>query len=186
MILKTRTPFRRGVGYVPNAIVPIEDTEVTPIREARGRVLARQIIAPRDEPNYRRAAMDGYAVVADDTLGASERSPVALKIGDDVRRGVVSRVHTGSKMPDDADAVVMVEDVERLDDVAEIRAQVHPFENVGLKGEDVHRGELIFHPGHRLRPADIGLLASLEVQDVTVYQATRRRDHTDRRGTRWG
>ncbi|MGZ7131100.1 MAG: molybdopterin molybdotransferase MoeA, partial [Halobacteriota archaeon] len=149
---------------------PIKDTEVTPIREARGRVLASQIIAPRDEPNYRRAAMDGYAAIADDTLGASERSPVALKIGDDVRRGVVSRVHTGSKMPDEADAVVMVEDVERLEDVAEIRAQAHPFENVGLKGEDVHRGELIFHPGHRLRPADIGLLAALEIPDVTVYR----------------
>jgi len=113
MIFKTRTPFGVALDMFLNAIVPIEDTEVTPIREARGRVLTSQIIAPRDEPNYRRAAMDGYAVVADDTLGASERSPVALKIGDDVRRGVVSRVHTGSKMPDQADAVVMVEDVER-------------------------------------------------------------------------
>jgi molybdopterin molybdotransferase len=170
MRLKTLTPFDAAFNIFLNSIVPIEDTKVTPIREARGGVLARQIIAPRDEPNYRRAAMDGYAVIADDTLGASERSPVALKIGDDVRRGVVSRVHTGSKMPDQADAVVMVEDVERLDDVAEIRAQAHPFENVGLKGEDVHRGELIFHPSHRLRPADIGLLAALEVPDVTVYR----------------
>jgi molybdopterin molybdotransferase len=170
MIFKTRTPFGVALDMFLNAVVPIEDTEVTPIREARGRVLASQIIAPRDEPNYRRAAMDGYAVIADDTLGASERSPVALKIGDDVRRGVVSRVHTGSKMPDQADAVVMVEDVERLDDVAEIRAQTHPFENVGLKGEDVRRGEQLFHPGHRLRPADIGLLAALEVADVTVYR----------------
>jgi molybdopterin molybdotransferase len=170
MIFKTRTPFDVALDIFLKAIVPIEDTEVSPIREARGRVLAHQIIAPRDEPNYRRAAMDGYAVVADDTLGASERSPVALKIGDDVNRGVVSRVHTGSKMPDNADAVVMVEDVERLDDVAEIRAQAHPFENVGLKGEDVRRGELVLAPGHRMRPADIGLLASLEVEDVTVYR----------------
>ena len=170
MIFKTRTPFDVALDIFLKAIVPIEDTEVSPIREARGRVLARQIIAPRDEPNYRRAAMDGYAVVADDTLGASERSPVALKIGDNMNRGVVSRVHTGSKIPDNADAVVMVEDVERLDDVAEIRAQAHPFENVGLKGEDVRRGELIFSPGHRMRPADIGLLASLEVEDVTVYR----------------
>jgi len=170
MRLKTLTPFDAAFNIFLNSIVPIEDTKVTPIREARGGVLASQIIAPRDEPNYRRAAMDGYAVIADDTLGASERSPVALKIGDDVRRGVVSRVHTGSKMPDQADAVVMVEDVERLDDVAEIRAQTHPFENVGLKGEDVRRGEQLFHPGHRLRPADIGLLAALEVADVTVYR----------------
>ena len=133
-------------------------------------MLARQIIAQRDEPNYRRAAMDGYAVIADDTLGASEHSPVVLKIGKEVSRGAASRVHTGSKMPDQADAVVMVEDVERLGDVAEMRAQVHPFENVGLKGEDVSRGELVLAPGHRLRPADIGLLASLEVNDVTVYR----------------
>ena len=111
MIFKKRTPFGVALDMFLNTIVPIKDTEVTPIREGRGRVLASQIIAPRDEPNYRRAAMDGYAVIADDTLGASERSPVALKIGDDVRRGVVSRVHTGSKMPDEADAVVMVEDV---------------------------------------------------------------------------
>jgi molybdopterin molybdotransferase len=170
MIFKTRTPFDAALNMFLKAIAPIEDTEVVPIREARGRVLARQIIAQRDEPNYRRAAMDGYAVIADDTLSASERSPVVLKIGQDVSRGVASRVHTGSKMPDQADAVVMVEDVERLGDVAEIRAQVHPFENVGLKGEDVSRGELVLAPGHRLRPADIGLLASLEVNDVTVYR----------------
>ena len=170
MILKTRTPFEAALGTFLKAIVPIEDTEVSPIREARGRVLARQIIAQRDEPNYRRAAMDGYAVIADDTLGASEHSPVVLKIGKEVSRGAASRVHTGSKMPDHADAVVMVEDAERLGDVAEMRAQVHPFENVGLKGEDVSRGELVLAPGHRLRPADIGLLASLEVHDVTVYR----------------
>jgi molybdopterin molybdotransferase len=170
MIFKTRTPFDVALDMFLKAIVPIEDTEVSPIREARGRVLACQIMAQRDEPNYRRAAKDGYAVVAKDTLGASDVSPVALKIGDDVRGGVVSRVHIGSKMPDQADAVVMAEDVERLDDVAKIKAQVHPFENVGLKGEDVRRGELILSPGHRLRPADIGLLASLEVQDVTVYR----------------
>jgi len=78
--------------------------------------------------------MDGYAVVADDTLGANEHSPVVLRVGDSVRLGVASRVHTGSKIPDQADSVVMVEDVERLGDVVEVRAQVHPFENVGLKG----------------------------------------------------
>jgi molybdopterin molybdotransferase len=170
MIFKTQTPFGVALDRFLKAIVPIEETEVSPIREARGRVLACQMIAQRDEPNYRRAARDGYAVVADDTLGASELTPIALKIGDDVRRGVVSRVHTGSKMPDQADAVVMVEDVERLDDVAAIKAQVHKLENVGLKGENVHCGEHIFAPNHRLRPADIVLLASLEVQDVTVYR----------------
>jgi molybdopterin molybdotransferase len=170
MKFKTRTPFEAALNSFLTAIVPIEATEILPIREARDRVLAHQIVAQRDDPNYRRAAMDGYAVVADDTLGASERSPIALKIGDSVRRGVASRVHTGSKMPDQADSVVMIEDAERLGDVVEIRAQVHPFENVGLKGEDVSRGDTIFTQGHQLRPADIGLLASLEIPDVSVYQ----------------
>ncbi|MGZ4882488.1 MAG: molybdopterin molybdenumtransferase MoeA, partial [Halobacteriota archaeon] len=66
MKFTTRTPFDVALDVFLKAIVPIEDTEVTPIREARGRVLASQIRAQRDEPNYRRAAMDGYAVVADD------------------------------------------------------------------------------------------------------------------------
>ena len=170
MKFKTRTPFEAALDTFLTAIVPIEDTEVTSIREARGRVLAQQVIARRDEPNYRRAAMDGYAVVADDTLGADEHSPIVLRVGNSVRRGVASRVHTGSKMPDEADSVVMVEDVERLGDVVEVRAQVHPFENVGLKGEDVGRGDVVVEPGHQLRPPDIGLLASLEVRDVTVYR----------------
>ena len=170
MKLKTRTPFEAALDTFLTAIVPIEETEVTPIREARGRVVAHQIIAQRDEPNYRRAAMDGYAVVADDTLGASEHSPIVLGVGNSVRRGVASRVHTGSKIPDQADSVVMVEDTERLGDVVEVRAHVHPFENVGLKGEDIGRGDVVVEPGHQLRPADIGLLSSLEVRDVTVYR----------------
>jgi molybdopterin molybdotransferase len=170
MRFETLTPFDAALATFLAAVVPIEDTETAPIREARGRVLAQEIIAQRDEPNYRRAAMDGYAVIADDTRGASVQSPVVLRIGKTTNRGVASRVHTGSKMPNKADAVVMVEDTDRLDDVVEISAQVIPFENVGLKGEDVSHGEHIFAPGHCLRPADIGLLASLEVRDVIVYR----------------
>jgi len=170
MKFKTRTSFHTALDTFLAAVVPIEETEVTPIREARGRVLARKIAAQRDEPSYRRAAMDGYAVLADDTSGASAQSPVALKLGDSMRRGVAVRVHTGSKVPDQANSVVMLEDVERLEDVIEIRTQVRPFENVYRRGEDVSRGDVIFTQGHELRPADIGLLAALEVDDVTVYR----------------
>ncbi len=75
MKFKTRTPFEAALHTFLTAIVPIEETEVTPIREARGRVVAHQIIAQRDEPNYRRATMDGYAVVAD--LNSLASSPLA-------------------------------------------------------------------------------------------------------------
>lgn len=151
-------------------MTPISQKENVSIRNAAGRVLARHIIADRDVPNYRRAAMDGYAVRADDTIGASERSPVVLEISQEVEPNTAKRVHTGSRMPDGADAVVMVEDTELLETAVEIRAQVHPFKNVGAKGEDVRSGEVVLNEGHRLRAADIGLLASLEVNSVDVYR----------------
>jgi molybdopterin molybdotransferase len=170
MKFRSRTPFHDALSMFLSRVSPISQTENVSIRNAAGRVLARPIIADRDVPNYRRAAMDGYAVRAEDTIGASERSPVVLEISREVEPNTAERVHTGSRMPDGADAVVMVEDTELLDSAVEIRAQVHPFKNVGAKGEDVRSGEVVLNEGHRLRAADIGLLASLEVNSVDVYR----------------
>ncbi len=170
MKFTSRTPFHEALTMFLSRVTPISQTENVSIRNAAGRVLACHIIADRDVPNYRRAAMDGYAVRADDTIGASERSPVVLEISREVEPNTAKRVHTGSRMPDGADAVVMVEDTELLEAAVEIRAQVHPFKNVGAKGEDVRSGEVVLNEGHRLRAADIGLLASLEVNSVDVYR----------------
>jgi len=171
MIFTSKTPYQVALATFLNCVRPISDTENISIRNAVGCVLAHPIVSDKDVPNYRRAAMDGYAVRAEDTIGANVRSPVILSIvGDEVEPCTARRVHTGSRMPNGADAVVMVEDTELLGEVIEVRAQVHPFKNVGPKGEDVQIGAMVLNEGHRLRPADIGLLASLEVDAVEVYR----------------
>ncbi|MEM2925606.1 MAG: molybdopterin molybdotransferase MoeA [Methanocellales archaeon] len=151
-------------------IKPISRTEEIPIERAIDRVLARDIISKFNIPHYRRAAMDGFAVKALDTYGASESSPVVLKITEEkLRQGECARVHTGSPMPNGSDAVVMIEYINLVEDKVEIYKQVHPGENVGEIGEDVKKGELVFQAGHKLRPSDIGLLAAMGERKVIVY-----------------
>lgn len=149
----------------------VERTEKIPIREAVDRVLARDVASKLDVPHYRRAAMDGFAVRAEDTYGASESSPLVLRIvGRDLKRGECARVHTGSAMPGGSDAVVMIEYASIHGDTIEVCRQVHPSENVGEIGEDVKKGEKVFKAGHSLRPSDIGLLASMGEKEVLVYE----------------
>lgn len=152
-------------------IKPIARTEEISIEDAIDRVLARDIISKMNVPHYLRAAMDGFAVKAQDTYGASESSPVVLKIAEgELRRGECTRVHTGSAMPEGSDAVVMIEYLNVLEDSIEVYKQVYPGENVGEIGEDVKKGELLFKAGHMLRPSDIGLLAALGEKKIAVYE----------------
>ena len=144
-------------------------SERIPLERADGHVLAEAVTAAVDVPHYERAAMDGYAVRAADTFGATERSPAVLRqegtpdhdspLGPDTAR----RVHTGSAMPPEADAVVMIERVEDLEatDEVEILEGVAERENVAPVGEDVEAGQSLYEPGHRLRPSDLGLLRSV-------------------------
>jgi molybdopterin molybdotransferase len=115
--------------------------------------------------------MDGYAVRAEDTFGASGRSPAVLREGTDaVAPGEAVRVHTGSDLPDGADAVVMIEETEAVGPEVEVFDAVAEGENVGDVGEDVAEGEKLYEPGHRIRPSDLGLLKSVGVDQVTVYE----------------
>ncbi|MFC7154080.1 gephyrin-like molybdotransferase Glp [Halomarina halobia] len=166
------------------AATPHDRTDRVPIERATSRALAAPVAAERDVPHYARAAMDGYAVRASDTFGASDRSPAVLReAGDEVGPGEAARVHTGSALPPGADAVVMVEHTERVpgsgterkDDDIEVDGEVEVFdalaegENVGPVGEDVASGQRLYEPGHRLRPSDLGLLKSTGVRAVEVY-----------------
>ena len=151
---------------------------------AVGRVLAAAMTAPEAVPGFLRATMDGYAVAARDTFGASVGTPQYLEIKGEVAmgaaptRGVGSgealRVPTGAMLPEGSDAVVMVEyTAEHPDKTLEVRRAVAPGENVLSPGEDVGAGELLFEAGVRLRPQDIGLLAALGITRLTVYQKPR-------------
>lgn len=152
--------------------VPVVDrTETVPLLEADGRVIATDVTADRNVPHYPRAAMDGYAVRAEDTFGASDRSPNVVRIGDgEGGRGQAIRVHTGSKLPDEADAVVMIEHVEELGDELEVYDAVAEGENVGPIGEDIEAGRRLFETGHQLRPSDLGLLKSVDIREVPVRE----------------
>ncbi len=160
--------------------VPSVGTETVPLADADGRILASTVAADRNVPHYRRAAMDGYAVRAADTFGASDRSPEVLRESEAgpsedeaVGPGEAVRVHTGSEVPPGADAVVMVEDVERVGDEIEAFDAVAEDENVAPVGEDVEAGRTLYEPGHRLRPSDLGLLKSVGVEEVSVAERPR-------------
>ena len=151
------------------SIAPITRTEDIGIRDCPGRVLATHTIAPRNVPHFRRSAMDGYAMRAADTLGASPLNPVMLGLSDVVDEGTCARVGTGQYMPEGADAVMMIEDTVSMGDMIEIRAQLHPGKNVGDIGEDIRKNEILFNKGHLLRACDVGVLASLGIREVKVY-----------------
>jgi molybdopterin molybdotransferase len=163
------------------APVGVEDVDLA---DAGGRVLAAPITAPEDVPGFLRATMDGYAVRAQDTFGASVGAPQYLEIKGEVPMGVAStrgagggetlRVATGAMLPPGADAVVMIEyTAEHPDGTLEVRRAVAPGENVLQPGEDVARGEPLFPAGRRLRPQEIGLLAALGLRRLAVYKKPR-------------
>ncbi|EMA44029.1 molybdopterin molybdotransferase MoeA [Halococcus saccharolyticus] len=151
-------------------IEPSERVESVGLLTADDRVLAEPVVADRDVPHYRRAAMDGFAVRATDTFDASRRSPAVLRRGAIDDPGTATRVHTGSELPDGADAVVMVEHVETVGDEIEVFDPVAAGKNVAPVGEDVRAGKSLYDPGHRLRPSDLGLLKSVGVDEVAVYE----------------
>ncbi len=147
---------------------PVDRTERVPLSAADGRVVAEPVDAARNVPHYARAAMDGWAVRAEDTFGASDRSPAVLRPADGVGPNDATRVHTGSELPDGADAVVRVEAAEQVGGDLEVFDAVAEGENVAPVGEDVEAGQRLYDPGDRLRPSDLGLLKSVGVDVVEV------------------
>ncbi|QPV63577.1 molybdopterin molybdotransferase MoeA [Halosimplex litoreum] len=154
-----------------SVVDPPEGVESLPLAEADGRTLAEPVAAGRDVPGFDRAAMDGYAVRATDTHDASGRSPAVLDETDgEVSAGLARYVHTGSPMPDGADAVVKVEETETRGDRVEVFAAVPPGENVAPAGEDVEAGDQLVDAGRRLRPSDLGLLKAGGHRSVAVRE----------------
>ncbi len=167
-------------------IAPVAGTETVPLQDADGRVLAEPIVAPYDLPLFANSSMDGFAVRAADTQSASSQAPAVLQVVADlpaghdpggivVGAGQAVRIMTGAPIPDGADAVVPIEDTDQaLRQSGDLPAVVHVFravragEAVRMAGMDVRAGELLFPAGHRLRPADLGLLAMCGIAQVTV------------------
>ncbi|WP_135824111.1 molybdopterin molybdotransferase MoeA [Halorussus ruber] len=167
---KDKTRIGEARKRLLDAVAPHDRTEEVPLTSADGRVLAEEVVAARNVPHYPRAAMDGYAVRAEDTFGASDRSPEVLRQSEKLTPDSAVRVHTGSELPDRANAVVMIEQVDEFGDEVEIFDAVAEGENVAPVGEDVAEGQHLYDPGHRLRPSDLGLLKSVGVDTVEVRE----------------
>ena len=148
-------------------------TDPLSVSRADGRALAAPVAAARDVPAADRAAVDGWAVRAEDTFGASDRAPETLAAladgADALAPGGAVRVGAGSPLPDGADAVVMVEHAERVGDRVELFRALGAGEHVTAAGEDVDAGQALFDAGHRLRPSGQGLLTAAGVHSVTVH-----------------
>ena len=168
------------LGHVPARVEP----EEVATSDALDRVLAADVHSGSDLPTFRRSTMDGFAVRAADTFGATEGLPAYLEIVDEVfmghpptralGTGQCARIATGGMLPDNADAVVMVEQTQEVGPttVEALRA-VAPGENVVQIGEDVRAGDPILPAGHRLRPQDLGGLVALGTTSVSVARRLR-------------
>jgi molybdenum cofactor synthesis domain-containing protein len=154
------------------------------LRAALSRILAQDLVSPVDVPPFDRAAMDGFAVVAEDTYGATIAAPVFLQTVGNVQMGIAPRVSvargkavsivTGGQMPQGANAVVMVEYTKQHEDgTVEVSDEVHPAENVARTGEDVRQGTVVIRKGTRILPQDLGMLTYLGLSDVPVMPKPR-------------
>lgn len=145
------------------------DPEEIPVEEAQGRVTAEPVFARFSAPTYHSAAMDGIAVVAENTYGTNERNPKVLEIGKDALW-----INTGQALPEGFNSVIMVEKVhERDEGNVEIRSPSYPWQNIRKVGEDIVATELLFPQNHRIRPYDLGALVSAGVFSLKVWQIPR-------------
>lgn len=156
-------------------------TERLPIAQARDRILAQGISSPEDMPGFSRSTVDGYALRAADTFGASETSPGYLTIAFEIpmgtrpqqvlQSGECAKIATGGMLPEGADAVLMFEHATAVDrTILEAQRSLAPGENVIQRGEDVTAGTPLMQTGRRLRPQDLAALASLGITHVDVYR----------------
>jgi len=143
-------------------LVKETDNEAIPLENALHRVLAEDIIASIDVPHFRKAAMDGYAVNAVTTFGASNTHPKVLQ------KNKYIEIVTGAPMPQKMDAVVMVEYTEKYDDTLRCSKAVTPGENVIPVGSDITKGTVLLQKGSQLNPRSIGVLASQRIKKIRV------------------
>jgi molybdopterin molybdotransferase len=165
---------------IERAIRPIERTEVLPLQLANGRVLAQDVFSTADVPPFSRAAMDGYAVRAEDTSGASRATPRLLRRVETIYTGQVpqkrvgsgecAETATGAPMPEGADAVVMVEETD-VDErgMVSVFAVASPRQNIGRQGADIQKGQHVLQPGTLLNASRLGSIAALGLTEIAVF-----------------
>ncbi len=176
------TPLDEAQARIARDISPLAPIEV-PLSEARGLVLAQDVTSSEAIPPFANTAMDGFAVRAADTAGASSSNPVTVPVVATVAAGAVApraleageamRIMTGAPIPDGADAVIMVELTEAVDDNVKLLAEVEVGNHIRPAGDDLDAGTVIFGPGEVLSPAHLGVCASVGYETVLVHARPR-------------
>ena len=163
---------------------PRMSSELISIDDAIGRYLAEDLLSPEDLPEHPRSTVDGYAVKANDTFGASDSLPALLRLTGSVemgkqpdttvQAGAAVQIPTGGFLPAGADAVVMVEYTDRLDSShIEVSKPVTLRANVLDQGEDIRKGAPVLPSGRRIRPQEVGFLAAVGITKVRVFRRAR-------------
>ena len=177
-------PLHEALALLLESSVPIARVETLSIRDASGRVIAEEAASRIDVPPFDRAAMDGYAVIAEDTFGAGAYDPKILRCVEKVftgqvpthrlSRGECTEIATGAPLPDGADAVVMVEETEKAEgNTIRVLTPVYPRQHVGRRAADIAAGQPLLSPGAVLSPSRIGALAATGVPEVKVFAKPR-------------
>jgi molybdopterin molybdotransferase len=182
--IRDTIPLEEARALIDGVARPISRTERVALADANGRAVSEDVIAPFDVPPFSRAGMDGYAVRAEDTFGASRQEPRTLRCIEQVFTGQVpaatvaggqcTEIATGAPMPEGADAVVMVEETEK-DPTGDIRifTPVYPRQNVGRRGADIQSGQAVLRSGDVLNASRVGVLAALGLTHAPVFARPR-------------
>ena len=177
-------PIEHARALIAGATIPIHFTERIALGGASGRVVAVDVVADQDVPPFSRAAVDGYAVIADDTFESSKYQPKVLRLIEQIYTGGVpsatlgrlqcAEIATGAPLPAGADAVVMVEDTDRDGPGnVSVYSPVHPRQNVGRQGADIRIGQTLLRPGDLLNASRVGALAAIGRSEVEVFAKPR-------------
>ncbi|MCB5190498.1 molybdopterin molybdotransferase MoeA [Methylobacillus arboreus] len=167
-------PVNQARKFIRNFLNPVTAIETLPLKAALGRVLAVSVISPLDVPSHNNSAMDGFAFHSQDigtepleiigTAFAGKPFTGALKTGECIR------IMTGAVIPEGADTVIMQERTQVTGDLMAMTEPPRPQTNVRYAGEDLKAGHAVLEAGRKLRPADLGLIASLGIGEATVYR----------------
>jgi molybdopterin molybdotransferase len=156
------------------------NTESVDLLSSLHRILAENVFAEFNVPNFDKSPLDGFALIAEDTQFASQENPIKLKVigsvaaghvfGDSVIKGNTVKIMTGAPMPQGTNCVIRKEDITEKDNYIEVFTALKPYSNYIHAGEDIKKGEQLFKRGDKLTSGKIGLLASLGKSCINVYK----------------
>lgn len=168
-----------AVGRILAAVEPLP-VESVPLSQTLDRVLAHDAVSPIDHPPWDNSAMDGFAVRAADVRGATRERPIRLRVTEEVAAGEFAtrpvaageaiRIMTGAPLPEGADGVVRIEHTDAAEGMVRVFDDSDAGRNVRPRGEDIRAEETVLRAGHRLRPGEIGVLASIGMATVPVHR----------------